>query len=368
MNNPTIQFKFNKLAYGSSLLNFFDTKPKVEPPSISKEEIAIPLAAGALPFAGMIGQEKMIHKDKGKLVQTKKELLKLLKPGDIIVSGNTDMSTAKGLISLATGTPKGYHVSTYIGRDGTLEIGPAMGMQHHTVNTEANLQVLRPIDNNHRKTLLRNIKKRVFDEAIPMQNGIEKNLRKGLKDYGLSRKEIKKTTEGFGSGALYDGNSGTIAGLKELFIPKIRNIEPKTDALLQQRMQAGADFQKNIKRHVKEISDTIVGEMEKGLTVKKVKEIIPKGVGYVCSTLPSILGETQIVKGKSIVDVIPSDYLRSRAFEPIARMSNGIEKGLGSKILNKVLSYGPTASRSIVGIGLGASALALTKLLKKKES
>jgi len=72
-----------------------------------------------------------------------------------------------------------------------------------------------------------------------------------------------------------------------------------------------------------------------------------------------------IIPGKLPHDILPSDYLRSKMFTPIARYAPA-----GAETLHfnqKIWKAAPTVLRGLLGLGLGLGGLALAKTTEERH-
>jgi len=392
-------------------------KSTVEEDNTARPNELTPLAASAgmaaLPFTSQVGANNFQHRNKGELVERLKDLKKHIRAGDIVISGGKDMTPAKFIISLPTGNPKGYHVSVAAKNRGldTFESHPVYGFSLSRGLTDRgqhdNIQILRAKDPTHAKRILEG--SRNFNRgATNFENAAIRELRRR----GYSSREALENAEYLRS-LLYRNNQGVAAGVKDLFLPKAESRKTiESGEELKKFLKDIADFNKNYRSHARNAA-AIYDELKKKSLeaektnlwhklktklwenspgyqdfVKKYEQWLPfvdltPGIGVpkaelqklfgscaggVCSNVPAALGRKQIVPGKKLTDILPSDYLKSPEFTPIARYEGGKPITHSGRIANYILTHAPTFARAGVGVGLGASTyIALKKYLAAKQ-
>jgi hypothetical protein len=97
----------------------------------------------------------------------------------------------------------------------------------------------------------------------------------------------------------------------------------------------------------------------------ELRSIIPDCAGGVCSSVPALQGGRQIVPGKSPLNTMPSDYLKSDLFHSVARYRGGARKDRLGKMIHAFLENGPSAVR--VGASLGIAGLGYAGLKRHLE-
>ena len=145
-------------------------------------------------------------------------------------------------------------------------------------------------------------------------------------------------TQGFDArGNLFDAKRAIGAGLKELLLPKSRSEESTK------------------REHAKAQT-----ELERFACDPAKAQ--PKGL--FCSNLisRSLPVGKNVVPGKGVTDVIPSDYLRSKIFKPV-----GTYHAMPISAIERVLQHGPTMARLGVGAAGAAGIYGLSRLLGSKK-
>lgn len=365
------------------------------------------LMAGAVaaPFAGLIGQKKQIHAGAGDLYDYE-TLMKMTQPGDVILSGDTHMSSAKATVSAATGTPKGYHVSavprhegvTFHSHPGT---GTGMDEAYMAFKPTSRLQVLRPkLSPQQREEFLDNM-----DTVALGRDGLARKTRAVLqKTHGYAKADAQEMAD-LGAAGLYDLNIGTKGSIKDLLLPKIgRGRSASTDA---DRAEALKAFDQMAGRKKDSISSGVAQKFDDhakayarraaqlpekmtawlgtpieadglgGALKEKVRTTAGRGLGLrgvdsrtamgnlpdcsrgVCSTSPAMAMPqgVDVLPGKSHRDLLPSDYLRSELFETVGRHDPKPQMSRSEKIL----SHGPTLSRLAIGAAGAATTYGVSK-------
>jgi hypothetical protein len=354
----------------------------------------------AAPFGANIGRRRMKHYNKGDLVDSLAELKKRIRAGDIILSGGKELSPAKFSISLATGNPKGYHVGVAArsGSENMYDSHPRWGYGlNTTLGNDDNIQILRPRDPGQAKKMLARAQK--LNSAAKAYHRSVKNK---LMAMGYSAKDAEHEAL-TATGRLYKKNQGIMAGIKDLFTPKVKGkIEQDLAAKKQLEdtaqfiskhktyaSQSAAAIDKMIQENLKYHNDSKLVKAREFLmdkipayknfvtkhtdlatnlhlnpytrqanNAKLIDKILPPCAGGVCSTVPAVFGGKEVVPGKGLTDILPADYLKSDAFEPIARLHGAMPASAGGKALHMALEHAPTLARIGVATGLGVGAYA----------
>ena len=344
-----------------------DTSGEKKANTVDEEGVDAPalVAAGvgaAAPWAGTIGQEKLIHAGKGPAISDYESLLKKLRPGDVVLTGDPSLTRTKAIIGAATGHPTGYHVGV-VDRTGKLvyESHPAFGFDKNTLNNDylakERVQVLRPnLRGPQREEFLRNM-----EEYQKLTHTYSQRTRQNLRRRGLN---VTKEYDDLLRGGTYDNKGGIVAGLKELFVPKLKS----TGAAEAEKVKirgARQEFRANMKQHAAtnaDLYETLAARATrtgKNLGGEDFQAAVPKCVGGVCSTVPasSMPKGKNVVKGKGPRDVMPTDYLRSKMFRPVGTYNPAPTAALHEKLLR----YGPVATRIGAGLALGGAAYGAVK-------
>jgi hypothetical protein len=300
----------------------------------SSEAIAATTVAGASPFAGLIGQKKVIHdpylNPKGTQFKTMKDLGAAAQPGDILMTSNDGRSMWKSFIAPQSGGEI-FHTQPVVGRRRGMGTTVTAGE-----NAGASLGEIK-----------RDKAYYVDDVPKAMRAGgyTDATLLRPKKPLTTAerKKFVDKVLER--SGKKYDNNKALTTWLKDMFIPKIKGV---TGRGKQVRCE-----------------------------------------GNVCSTMPAQAlheatgGKRQVVPGKRAQDIFPTDFSRSEAYETVgSRTPSKYTKSLLRRRLTPYLSRGalgvglaggtyavsqdPAVAGSAAGVGAGA--LLSGKLIKKNPT
>jgi hypothetical protein len=259
-------------------------------------------AAAAAPFAGLIGQQEIIHdphlSNKGKRYKTIEALAREARAGDVLVTTKPKFSIWKQTMTPLTGTDF-YHTQPIIGRRGNQGVSASSGEFFHP---------------SHRKSTLRD---------LISSSGTLKDLTKDYSDYTLLRpKNVSKSQTSRiarETGARLKRDYDTLSAMRawghDLFVPKIPGVE-------------------NLK----------------GNTICE---------GNVCSTLPAqaftdATGRN-VVPGKPSKYTMPADFLRSNEYELVGAHL----KTPGPSTFNRRVK--PYVTRAALGAGLAAGTYAVTE-------
>lgn len=348
--------------------------------------------AAAAPFAGMVGEKPLVHAGKGDLVDYE-TLRKTVRPGDVLLTGDTEFGFTKGIVNAASGTPSGYHVAVVSPNKDIYEAHPRYGLSLTDFSPDKErIQVLRPkLESHELEQFIGNL-----DTAVQGAGDFESSLERQLRKKGYGKIDAADMAE-IGRGSLYDNPQGIKAGLKELFLPKLRqDVGNAAEVQKAEYVKGRQQFSESgYKQHAKTVADVIDRKMTTGdqrtqwidknfgflperlrgrlgpaLESKHVRPAMPDCVGGVCSTLPAsaMPAGKNVIPSKKPSDVLPNDFLRSNMFEPVARYDPA-----PYQMHDKVLKYGPTLARAGVGLGLAGAVYGSSKLwdrwkAKKEES
>lgn len=336
--------------------------------------------AAALPFAGLIGQRPMIHDGAGKAYADYERFKQRIRPGDILVSGRPGVGSAKLMISLATGTPKGYHVAIAGPRRGTAyQQHPSGGYQLYQLGGPGeHMQVLRlkGLSPQQRSEFVRTARRRV-DQQAAFEHALAKRIRaaaRGNDDFAkaLHGQNARELAEAAGAGT-YAKRTGIKAGIKDLFLPKSKRPDEvaATAAARASRTDSLAkhdDLAENVLARMRaehaQGADITRPKVLKGL----LRRTAGNCVGDVCSTFPAtVLGPKKaLVPGKDLHEMLPSDWLRSNKVRAVAQYSPQ-EQTLANRALDTALRAAPTAIRAATGLGLAGGVYALSNYLAKRR-
>lgn len=262
-------------------------------------------AAAVAPFAGLVGQQKIIHDPlmgaKAPSVGSMVDLQRLARPGDVVVTTKPSGSVWKNFIAPLSGS-EFYHAQPIVGQRGghgtTSSAGEFAQEGYDTLNKA---EVLAEAD-----TLNKSMKGQYSDAVL-------------LRPKNLSKAQAKAVA---GNSALrsrkpYDSVTGTLAWLNDVFMPKVKGIE------------------------------------------RLGRQVVCKG--NVCSTMPAqaFTEETgrSVVPGVAAKRTMPPDFLRSTEYELIGSRVDP-EKYRKSKLLRKAMPY---LSRGALGLGLAGGVYAATE-------
>lgn len=263
---------------------------------LSTGEMAAVGVAGASPFAGMIGQERLKHDPtrgaKMQHFQDMEELSRRARPGDIILTSKAKSSYKKPQ-SWMFGSEY-YHAQPVVGRRGdhgtTVSAGDYPEKKYKRMSPQAFGRKIETV-----KDMMAG---EAYTDAVLLRP------KRKLTPVELER-FVASTIDR--SKAKYTKTRAVSAYVKDVFLPKL--------------IPAGL-----LNRHG-------------GIT--------PTCVGDVCSTAPaqaltSATGRS-VVRGKAAKDVMPADFLRSEHFKPVGKVGTGARR---------VSALRPLALRAGLGAGL----------------
>jgi hypothetical protein len=340
-----------------------EEKPPEEPKAEESHLIrnALIAAGFAAPFAGMIGQQEAIHAGKGKHVSVE-TLRQLARPGDILLSGDTELTPVKAILSAASGTPKGYHAATVVGRNRVMGSHPSYGYEPDKILDGEHLQLLRPNLSKEETAAHVTGANSLEGSVSAYEEQIAKNLRSR---HGFNSPDAAELASGSRKG-FYNNPEGIWAGIKDLFMPKLRS-ESAIETDRQKILQAREKFQKSHAGSARDAASLINAANTKtpegaNVSYDYMSKHLPECVGGVCSTIPASFmpKDKPVVPGKLPSEVLPSDFLRSKHYTPVAQV-NPLGPGK-STLADKILSAGPWAIRGGVGLGLAGGIYGASRL------
>lgn len=259
--------------------------------------------AAAAPFAGLIGQQPLIHDPhlnrKINRFKTMADLSREAQPGDVLLTSKPHGSVWKTTIAPMSGS-EFYHVQPVVGR---------RGGEGTTVSAG--------------------------DYVLP--ENLEGIRREGIGYVGNSAEKVRK--------AMREGD----------YVDALL-MRPK-QGLTPQQIKAFSD--ENIIRSAHPYSDSkAIGTWFRDTFLPKIKGVgekatLPVCEGNVCSTMPAMSYKNigvDVVPGKGAKDVFPPDFMRSENFVPVgARLST---KYTMSPQMRKAMPY---LSRAGIGAALAAA-------------
>jgi len=328
---------------------------------------ALPAAAvaGALPFAGMIGQKKLKNDPflgaQGANYKTMEELASAAMPGDVILTAKPKGSIWRNFQLPVSGS-EWYHAQ------GVPDVVPGTGTLSWDDLLDLPEEQLEDFFGMGTEELAEIPKK---DQAAALQSAQDKwGKAKGLTweagEIALHADELK---DYFGQGMqpheIYQAEGGGIKDLaqqmKAKYYEDVALLRPKTPmtpaqltAYQNDMMVRGTQKYENAKALELYLKDLFVPKI-KGME-KLLGSQTPTCQGNVCSTTPAqsfstATGKT-ILEGKRPQDIAPADFLRSNEFELVGskmdskkfRLKPGIRKAL------------PWLTRGGLGAGMAAGA------------
>jgi len=314
-----VQASINKYGLDASV----DQEP--EDPEESHKARNIAMAAGAaLPFAGLIGQKKMIHAGKGEELDYH-AFKNMVRPGDILLTGDKALDRSKGAISAVSGNPEGYHIATPTTRRGTniAEMtGPGMLHRNTGMREGERMQLLRPKFKGPELEDFISGQTRFARQVDDLRKGVKRHLR-GMNIEGL---DIDRAGR-FARGSTYDEAGATMTGVKEMLLPKFRT----ATGIEKQRAEIQAARKgfnpTEIDATAKRLATAIASahhsgkEMRHDYLPEDIAHLLPKNVAGICSTVPGACmpAGKPVVSNKLPNDLLPIDFLRSDQFESVAR-------------------------------------------------
>lgn len=378
--------------------------------------------AAALPFAGAVGQNKVVHKfDQMPQTSSLDELRKAIREGDVILTGSRhekapatasalakllpDWMTSKWRINLGVGNPRGYHAAL-IDKAGPLE-SDIRAIESHPDLPFWQRQGLKHLENEH-VTVLR--PKLSPAEHAEMMGNIRKypEVFKQLKAQlgGNQFPAIKQIASEYGSehldrllgGSAYQRNRSMFSGMRNIFQPHLK-LAPDTieahraaaqSALDQMASPGGTNAvaqrleqfaQKAVRgnsraaRAVSRLRSVLPADMQdslkhlehhmKGVAPSAMEPVFHPTQGRFCSNLVSC----GLPKGRSVVPnvlpehILPQHFLESQLYEPVAAYRPAsFRKGL--TLGERIMAQGPNISRLAVGAGLAGGVYGAHKLYK----
>lgn len=285
-----------------------------EDPALSAEEsedsifrrkpvpLALGAAAAASPFAGLIGEKKIIHDPLTNRnihrSRNVKDFVRRIQQGDVLITGKDTFSPWKQTMSPFTGT-EFYHAQPVVGTRGKNKVTATAGEYAGGAYRKATAAQMR-----RDASRIEDLIKEYPDITVMRPNNMTAKDAKRFGDASMLRSKKDYDTWNAVKGWAYD-----------MFVPKIKGL----------------------------------GTNMKGNVICE---------GNVCSTMPAqALKETlgrDVVPGKPAKWVMPADYLRSDEFTPVTSMINSkYKKG---KIPAGVARMLP---RAAIGAGLGAGTYAV---------
>lgn len=296
--------------------------PKDE--GMSGKQTAAVAAAGAAPFAGMIGQEKIKHDPHTnkniRRFSTMDELARNARPGDVIITSKPK-SIWKSTQSPFSGS-QFYHAQPVVGQRGgrgTTASAGNYGKNYYKSLSQKNFA-------SELETIGREMKSEKYKDVVLLR---PKTPLKGkeLKTFVSQNLDRARTQ--------YDTTGAIKSWAKDIFMPKII-----PHGML--KKEKGVTAIKYVK-----MKDPNTGKMAKRPLLCK---------GNVCSTMPAQAMEEatgrRVVRGKHSKDVMPADFLRSSEYEPVgARVKN----------TSRVARYKPLMARGAIGAGLAGGVYAGTE-------
>lgn len=267
--------------------------------SSKKRSLALAGVAGAAPFAGMIGEQKIIHDPlagaKGQVFRSMEDLSRAAKAGDVLVMSKPKGSMFKTLITPVSGS-EFYHAQP------VLEKKRGMGT---TADTGS------------------------------LFSGSDKSLRRQVKPVHESAAESK---------------------YKDVVL--LRPKKPLTEA--QAKAFSTDAMRRSSKDYA---TGQAVKNWAKDIFVPKIKGVTDRGPqticeGNICSTVPSMAMDKAtgrgVVPGKTAKDVMPADFLRSTEYELVGSKIPSRSKYTASH--EAIRKARPVLSRALLGAGMAGTA------------
>lgn len=293
--------------------------------------------AGAAPFAGLIGEKKIIHdpvlsKTKGQQFKTMEGLAEAARTGDVLLTTKPSGSMWKQVTRPLTSS-EFYHAQPVIGEMGMM-IDPKGKLQYsdelaQEILESKGLKARQPFT-----TSSGNI-----EQAQKWKEGLKHFLESGK---GTISAEMAE--HGYPDVVLMRSKATAKASPEQM---------KKYVEQAYQRGVSDYDFDRAAKTWLK---DVFVPKVE-GVTGKApLPEVC---VGNICSTHPAMAAEeafgTKVVPGKASMDVMPADYLRSKSYEAVGSHLPSKSKYMMDPRLRKALPY---LTRSGIGAGLAGATYA----------
>jgi hypothetical protein len=328
--HPALNYEHFKTAHPALVLEESVFKTAAQPTKeeerhISKGRAALVGGAAAAPFAGLIGQKKIIHdpytNPNVERFDDLQHLQDWAEPGDVMVTSKPK-STWKTFQSPMTGS-EFYHAQVVPSTKHTRSGG-------RWEEVPQTLSVEDPYEKDRwRRQGREAIKKDLPTVAEEMANRNYSDVVLLRPKKPLTEKELKVFQEQAIDRARqsYGGQRAISSWAKDMFVPKIPGVTEKLSP-------------------AHEVKYEMVGG-------KKVPVLCD---GDVCSTLPAAAFEKatgrSVVPGKGAGAVMPTDFLRSEEFEPVGAWTTGKFKPRGK--------LQPYLARGAVGAGLAGTAVAAT--------
>lgn len=309
------------------LSGFVDELTKIaksDSDGMGKGQAAAIAAAGASPFAGMIGQERLRHDPhRNKSIQRFSSidaLSRKAQPGDIILTSKKK-SIWKSTQSPLSGS-EFYHVQPVVGRKGgrgtTASAGNWSNKDYQQLSRKDFAKEL--------ETIGKEMKAEKYKDVLLLRP--KTKLSKSQLKTFIAQNLDRSRTE-------YDTTRAVKAWAKDIFVPKI--------------------VPKSILDKAKGITTIRYRKIKDPNTGKSVRRPV-MCKGNVCSTMPAQAFEKatgkRVVRGKLSKDVMPSDFLRSKEMSPV---------GAVIKETKGISRMKPHLIRGAAGLGLAGAAYSATE-------
>jgi len=319
--------------------------------------------AGLFSLAPAITARPLQHYNKGVEISDFNKFQKGLRPGDIVVSGSKELLPIPTGVNLVTGNPYGQHISIVDtpSKRWDIDSHPAYGfnISEGNIDKNHNLQVLRFKDDAARKRVLREMR-----SMARASNKFESAIKRILVRKGWDPASAASHAE-VATSRLYDTSTGVKAGLKELFLPNLASAESVKN-LNRQHYLANKNFISNVKSYAQNVAEMLdVHPKPENISADELRKALPRCVGGVCSSMPAILGEIDLVPGRAARDILTSDYLKSDKLKPIMRYYGGRPETFLEKSYFSAMAKAPRLLKSLPGLGLLGAGVGLA--LKNKS-
>ena len=330
----------------------------------------------ANPWQGMLPE---VHRGAGPLYKNPDELRAMIQPGDIILSGKKGWEGAKGQVSLATGTPRGYHVAVANKPAAveTIESHPVYGVSR--VDNPLAPKAPGQPDQHFQVLRMKNMtpaQRRGFLDRVrqhdTVSTGFEQELLGRLKAERRAGMQNPRTPDplqrhlseivpgelneyaALGRAAGYRG--GLRAGMQELF----GNHAASQEAAMARQQKNYKAFSKAYNSGWADMTEPALAGLRNhiatrpdgaGVTAKTFRKGTPVCVGNVCSTVAArgLPNNMQLVPNKANHEVLPNDWLRSNQVESVGRYV--APTTFKEKVTDAALSAAPTAIRGATAVG-----------------
>lgn len=258
-------------------------------------------AAGAAPFAGLIGQKKLIHdpytSNEGARYSNIDELSRASRTGDVLITSKPGNSIWRHTMTPFSGTDF-YHAQPVIGRHRGHGLTASAGDFHNPVDAKSSVSQLAATSQP-----VKAIQEDYTDVAL---------LRPKNLTNAETRSVARQSTERLKR--QYDAPNAAAAWLHDIFVPKLKNVAPDAGTICE---------------------------------------------GNVCSTVPSqalkdVAGK-DVVPGTPAKYTMPADFLRSEEYELVGAHTPTQAK---SRLARTVVPY---AARGALGLGLAGATYAATE-------